>query len=88
MMKQPDTNAFIGMRNYFLMNFLLETAMRISEVLTMTLAPLDEDGESYFISPGISKNKQGRWVHGSYELQRIYRRYIVARQKWSMSGPN
>lgn len=70
------------------MNLLLETAMRISEALSITINRVEDDGEAFFIPPEVAKNKVGRWLHGSHELQKLYRRYIVARRHWFAMRPH
>lgn len=74
---QPDTRSFIALRDHVLMMLLLDTGLRISEALGLTVDDLDLSAGTLV---AMGKGRKQPMVGFSRELAKHLRRYLVRRE--------
>lgn len=68
---QPDQRTYAGFRDFVLMRLLLETGMRIGEVLSITLEDVDFKTRLITLAGQRNKNRRTRVVPFSTEMARL-----------------
>lgn len=74
LLKQADRRTFTGLRNYVLMLTLLDTGMRISEALGLTVDDLHFEDNRIYIR--YAKNGLSRYVPMGTQLKQELRQYL------------
>ena len=73
---EPNTQTFLGLRDYAFMLMLLDTGIRLSEALGLRVHDIDIDGCTLKV---LGKGNKERYVGFSPVLERHLRRYLVRR---------
>jgi len=77
LLEQPDTRTFLGLRDYVFMLLLLDTGLRLSEALGLTVETVDVDQRTLKVN---GKGNKERIVGFSDPLLRELLRYMTRRQ--------
>lgn len=77
LLKQPNKNRFVGFRDYVLMLILLDTGVRVSELVAIRLEDIRMTDNEIMIPRG--KGGKSRRVYVSVKTKNALRRYIKAR---------
>ena len=73
LLKQPDKRSFAGFRDYVLMTLLVDTGLRISEAINLTVNDIDFNSNTIQIRPEIAKSRKVRYVPFSSKTSRLLR---------------
>lgn len=79
MLAQPDKTTFVGYRDYCMMLVLLDTGMRLKELMGLTLDDLDLERGVIRLSPEITKGRKYREAYIQKRCQEALRTYLKAR---------
>ncbi len=77
LLAQPDTRTFLGLRDHVFMLTLLDSGIRLSEVLGLQLLDLDLPGNTMRV---LGKGNKERMVALSVVMENHLRRYLVRRE--------
>jgi integrase/recombinase XerD len=69
--KQPNLREYVGFRDYVIMNVLLDTGLRIGELLAMRIADIDFNTRFITVQAANSKNRTARIVPVSNAVIRL-----------------
>lgn len=79
MLMQPDKTAFVGYRDYCMMLVLLDSGMRLKELLGLTLDDVDLDRGVVRLNPETTKGRKYREVYVQKRCVEALRTYLKYR---------
>lgn len=82
LLQQPDRHTFAGFRDYVLMRLLLESGMRINEVLSLTTGNIDLKTRLITLSGSQNKNRKARIIPLSTDMVRLLMDLIAENQTY------
>ncbi|WOZ39800.1 tyrosine-type recombinase/integrase [Paenibacillus polymyxa] len=73
---QPDQRTYAGFRDYVIINVLIDSFMRINEVLTLKKTEVDTEEGVLYLSELITKSRRGRTVPIQQRTARLIRELL------------
>lgn len=73
LLKEPDKRSFAGFRDYVLMTLLVDSGLRIGEVINLKYSHIDFRTNIIEINAEIAKNRKTRYVPFSRKTSRLLR---------------
>ena len=81
-LKNLDLSLFAEYRDYVIIQLLMDTGMRVTECLELTLENIDLKNKTIFISGEIAKGRRDRYVFFSNVMQTILKRWINYKDRY------
>lgn len=76
LLKVIDVTKFCEYRDFIIINFIMDTGMRLGECLSLTIDEIDTVRKTVFLSANVTKGKRDRYVFYSQKMSNLLNRWI------------